>query len=256
VIDDGGEPLPVGVPGELCVAGTPVAVGYLSGVERSASAFGPDALRPGGRQYRTGDLARLQADGTFEYLGRIDDQVKIRGVRVEPAEVELALRQHPKVHQAIVTTTGDLTHRSLVGHVVPTDANINFGELASHLGEYLPSAMIPASWVVHDSLPHTIGGKIDRRALQDQPVSTPRSRIREEPGELSEIERELQTLWGSVLNQPSIGVTDDFFALGGHSLLGVRLIARVADRFAVELPLRAIFDAPTVRDMAVLIASG
>ena len=255
VIDYSGEPLPAGVPGELCVAGAPVAIGYLGGVEGSASAFSPDPQYPGERRYRTGDLARLLADGNFEYLGRIDDQVKIRGTRVEPGEVEFALRQHPLVRQAVVTTRGGITDRSLVGHIVATDANINLGELASDLARYVPPAMIPTSWAIHASLPHTLGGKVDRSSLQDQPVSTPGSGPREESRELSETERELRSLWGSVLDQPSIGVTDDFFGLGGHSLLGVRLIARIADRFGVELPLRAIFDAPTVREMAHLIAS-
>jgi amino acid adenylation domain-containing protein len=255
VIDSSGHELPVGVPGELCVAGLPVGIGYLSGPGGSGSAFSPDPLGPGTMMYRTGDLARLMTDGNFEYRGRIDDQVKIRGTRIEPAEVEYALRQDPQVREAVVTASGEVTDRRLVGHIVPTEASIDLGDLARRLSRYLPPAMIPTSWAVHAALPMTLGGKVDRRTLRDLPPARPDSAPMQESDSLSATESELQSLWSSVLAQPLIGASDDFFSLGGHSLLAVRLLARVADRFGVELPLRTIFDAPTLREMAALIDS-
>ena len=253
VLDDHDEPLPVGVPGELCVAGAPVAIGYLSPLD--GSAFSTDPFAPGERMYRTGDLARLLADGNFEFLGRIDDQVKIRGTRVEPAEVEFALRQHPQVRQAVVISVGDIADRSLVGHVVVTDTGISPGDLTKHLSSHVPPAMIPTSWGVHASFPVTLTGKVDRRKVESLPVSMA-DRVRPENfHDLSTTERELQALWASLLGESVVGRNDDFFGLGGHSLLGVRLIAQVAERFGVELPLRAIFDAPTVQEMAGLIDS-
>ena len=253
VIDETGEPLPIGVPGELCIGGTPVALGYLTGAGGSQSGFAPDPFHPGARMYRTGDLARLLADGNFEYLGRIDHQVKVRGIRVEPGEVEFVICQHPQIDRAVVVVGGGITDRRLVGHVVSVVANLNLGELANHLAKHLPRVMIPTSWAVHESLPYTLAGKVDRRALEEMAVATAAANSSGASEALSETERELLSLWGSVLNRPAMGANDDFFALGGHSLLGVRLIARVAESFGVELPLRAIFDASTVGEMARLI---
>ena len=251
VLDDHDEPLPVGVPGELCVAGAPVAIGYLSPLD--GSAFSSDPFCPGEQMYRSGDLARLLADGNFEFLGRIDDQMKIRGTRVEPAEVEFALRQHPQVRQAVVIPGGDIADRRLVGHVVATDTSLSPSDLSRHLSSRLPTALIPTSWGVHSSFPMTLAGKVDRRKVESLPVARPDLLPSETSDESTETERELQSLWASLLNESFVGTNDDFFGLGGHSLLGVRLIAQVAERFGVELPLRAIFDAPTVREMADLI---
>lgn len=244
VLDENSEPAPIGVAGELAIGGVPVALGYLGGED---GGFTSDPFAAGARLYRTGDLARLLADGNFEYLGRIDHQVKIRGVRVEPTEVEGAIRSHMQVVEAAVVATGEIVDRQLVGHLVVKDGEFDQGALLNHLAGLLPAAMIPSAWVIHDSLPHTVGGKVDLQALRAVEVAPTEAAL---PGSLSDTEHQLLAIWSSVLDRPAIGVSDDFFAVGGHSLLGVRLIAQVTEAFAVDLPLRAIFEAPTVREMA------
>ncbi|MER7169247.1 non-ribosomal peptide synthetase, partial [Micromonospora sp. NPDC000207] len=247
VLDRAGQPAPVGVPGELYVGGDCLARGYLGRPDLTAERFVPDPYRPGARLYRTGDRARVRADGQVELLGRVDHQVKIRGFRVEPGEVERALEAIPAVRQAAVVAR----HRTpgaepelaayLVADGAPTPA-----QLRTRLAESLPAHLVPSTFTLLASLPSTVTGKVDRLALPDpdqQPVATPAA-----PAD--EAEEELARLWAEVLGVPRVGVHDDFFDIGGHSLLAAQLVARVGRERGRELPMRLVFDHSTVHRMS------
>jgi len=241
--DQDGSLVPVGVPGEIWIGGPGVARGYLGRTDQTADRFipGEDV-----RLYRTGDLARQRADGTIEFLGRVDQQVKVRGVRIEPGEVEAALASHSAVRQAVVAArpgpTGDLR---LVAYVVlhRTDPE---SEIRDFLRQRLPEPMIPTAWVFLPELPLTPHGKVDRRALPapDRPAEATAETPRTPAEEL------IAGLWGALLGREAFGPHEDFFAAGGHSLLAVQAVARVRDAFGAELPLGAIFEAPTPAALA------
>jgi amino acid adenylation domain-containing protein/non-ribosomal peptide synthase protein (TIGR01720 family) len=252
VLDRGGEPVPVGVAGELCVGGAGVATGYLNRPDLSAERFVPDpyGARAGGRLYRSGDLARRRAGGDLEYLGRIDHQVKVRGFRIELGEIEAALAEHPRVGAAVVVArddTGDGPR--LVAYVTGREgAAPDVEELRRHLKARLPEYMVPAAFVLCASLQLTINGKVDRRALP-----APAGERVAADGYVAPrgaVEQVLAGIWAEVLGTDRIGARDDFFALGGHSLLGTRITTRVREAFGVELPLRAVFEAPILADQA------
>ncbi|HEX9937546.1 MAG TPA: amino acid adenylation domain-containing protein, partial [Longimicrobium sp.] len=249
VLDDGLRPLSVGLPGELYAGGDGVARGYQGRPALTAAAFVPDpfSATPGARLYRTGDRARWRADGTIEFLGRVDTQVKIRGFRVEPGEVEAALRAHPAVREAAVIPGDDAAGgRRLVAYVAgDTDADA----LRTHLRATLPEHMVPGAFVVMDALPLTPNGKVDRRALPGPELASAESYA----APATEAEEVLAGVWAGVLGVERVGRGDDFFALGGHSLLAVRLVSRVREVFGVELPVRALFEAPTVAELAARI---
>ncbi|HET7230087.1 MAG TPA: non-ribosomal peptide synthetase, partial [Longimicrobium sp.] len=239
-------PAPIGVPGELYIGGAQVARGYLARPALTAERFVPDPFgaEPGARLYRTGDRARWRPGGELEYLGRADQQVKIRGFRVEPGEVEAALRGHAGVRDCVVAAREDVPgHRRLVAYVVgATDTD----ELRAQLGAALPEHMVPSAIVALERLPLTPSGKVDRRALpapglpaQDRYVA-PRTRV----------EEVLADIWSQVLGVERVGVHDTFFDLGGHSLLATRIVSRVRATFGIELPLRAMFQSPTVAGLA------
>jgi amino acid adenylation domain-containing protein len=247
------EPVPIGVPGELYVGGDGVAAGYWRQPEQTAERFVPDPFSDASeaRLYRTGDRARYLPNGAIEFLGRVDDQVKVHGFRVEPGEVEQALRQHPGIRQAVVVAREEtLGDRRLVAHVVPSGRSTPAErELREFLKERLPTYMAPHAYVAHQALPLTPAGKIDRRALADvaptrgdaaRPLAPPRSAV----------ETILVRIWGEVLGVERIGIEDNFFDLGGHSLLATQVIARVLGAFRVQVPLRALFEAPTVAELA------
>ncbi|MET0399651.1 MAG: amino acid adenylation domain-containing protein [Longimicrobiaceae bacterium] len=250
VLDRSGNPSPVGVPGELCIGGASVARDYLDRPELTAEKFVPDpfAASAGRRLYRAGDRARWGAGGVLEFLGRTDFQVKVRGFRIEPGEVEAAFARHPRVREAAVVVWEDRPGaRRLVAYVVPADgAAVTAAELTGWLGERLPEHMVPASLVVLDSLPLTAHGKLDRGALPAPDVSSGKGFV----APRTPLEEIVAGAWAAVLGVPRVGVTDDFFALGGHSLLATRLISRVREASGVELPLRAVFEAPTVAELA------
>ncbi len=245
-------PVPVGVPGELYVGGAGLARGYLGRPERTAEAFLPGPFgAPGSRMYRTGDRACWTADGELEYLGRADRQVKIRGFRIEPGEIEAALLAHPGVSEAVTVVREDEPgDRRLAAYAVtapgatvpPTE-----GELRAHLGARLPGYMVPGWIVLLEALPRTSSGKLDRGALP-APAGARRERDPVAPRTVTELR--VAGVFREVLNAGPVGVDDDFFELGGHSLLATRVVSRLRAELAVEVPLRAIFEAPTVAALA------
>ncbi len=242
-----------GVAGELYVAGDGLARGYLGRPELTGERFLPDPFgAPGGRMYRTGDRVRHRRDGALEFLGRVDDQLKIRGHRVEPGEVAHLLRRHPGVADAVVVAREDTPgDRRLIAYVVPDRAGR--GDLRAALlrlaREQLPEYMVPGDVVVVDELPLSANGKLDRARL---PAPGPR-RTGGAPAE-STLEREVGDVFSDVLGGEEVGIHDDFFAdLGGHSLLATQVVSRLRAAFAVDLPLRRLFEAPTVAAIAAAI---
>jgi len=250
VLDDRLEPAPAGVPGELCIGGAGLARGYLGLGGATAERFVPHPLRGGERLYRTGDLARFRADGTLEYLGRRDRQVKLHGVRIEPGEVEAALADHPGVAAAVVTPGRD----ALVAHVVPAPGGRmpEGTELRAHLRRTLPDAMVPSSFVELAELPRTPGGKVDRSALPPPADGEVGRRAYVAPR--SPDERALAAIWCDVLGVEQVGVHDDFFELGGQSLLATQVAAGIREELLVDLPLNLLFRAPTLAELAPLVA--
>jgi len=244
LLDRGLRPVPVGVAGEICLAGAGLARGYRGRPELTAERFVPDPFSTGDRLYRTGDLARWLPSGEIEFLGRADQQVKIRGLRIELGEIESVLTAHPAVREAAVLARDG----RLVGFVALREA----AALRGWLAERLPDFMIPAGWVFLDALPLTPNGKVDRRALFGL---DPGPETRETTAPRNPVEELLATLFAEVLglgNPP--GAHDDFFHLGGHSLLAVQLASRVRAAFDVELPVRAVFEHPTVAGLAEALA--
>ncbi|HEY0781244.1 MAG TPA: amino acid adenylation domain-containing protein, partial [Thermoanaerobaculia bacterium] len=245
-------PAPIGVAGELCLAGGSLARGYLGRVEQTAERFVPDGFggERGGRLYRTGDLVRYLADGRLEFLGRLDHQVKVRGVRIELGEIEAALLREPGVEAAVVLARAEPGGSvRLVGYLVTQVAET---DLRIALARELPEAMVPSSFVRLDALPLTQNGKVDRRALAAlaaEPVSGERRFARTPTEEL------LSGLWSELLGVDAVGVDESFFALGGHSLLATRLVSRVSGAFGLEMPLRWLFESPTVEGLAERIES-
>ncbi|HVR95945.1 MAG TPA: amino acid adenylation domain-containing protein, partial [Thermoanaerobaculia bacterium] len=249
LLDPGFEPVPQGVAGHLCFGGVQVVRGYLDRPQLTAEKFVPDpfAREPGARLYGTGDLARYLADGTLQFQGRIDHQVKIRGFRVEPGEVEAALARHPAVEAAAVVVRGEGTERRLVGFYVAGSA-LSGDALRASLKEELPEYMVPAALVRLDALPLTPSGKVDRRAL---PEDLPDVEEGQASGAAADpVEELLAGIWAEVLRRDRVGVHQDFFALGGHSLLATQVMSRIRGVLGVDLPLRQLFEAPTVAGLA------
>ncbi|HEY0601559.1 MAG TPA: amino acid adenylation domain-containing protein, partial [Herpetosiphonaceae bacterium] len=272
VLDARLQPVPAWVPGELYIGGATVTRGYLDRPELTAERFIPDPFSqsPGSRLYRTGDLARSLPDGTIAFLGRVDFQVKLRGFRIELGEIEAVLNQHPQVSACVVVAReeqgGD---KQLVAYVVeknqePRTKNQNLesdgsrflvlgsAELRQHLGARLPDYMVPAAFVILDALPLTPNGKIDRGAL---PAPKPAAAEREVIAPRTPEEELMADLWRQILGVQQISRDDSFFALGGHSLLATQLIARIRAAFQVELPLRALFEAPTLVEIVAQVTN-
>jgi amino acid adenylation domain-containing protein len=247
-------PVPQGLAAQLFLGGAGLARGYLGRPDLTAERFLPDPVsgEPGSRLYRTGDLARRLPDGSLDFLGRLDHQVKVRGLRIELGEVEAALTRQPGVKEAVVVAReGASGERTLVAYVVPAEGGPAAEDLRPGLRERLPEYMVPGAFVTLTALPRTSSGKVDRKAL---PAPEPRSST----GESSLVPRTpvgeiLAGIWGELLGRDRIGVSDHFFELGGHSLLATRLMSRVQSVFGVELPLRALFDEPTLAGLAARI---
>jgi acyl carrier protein len=249
--------VPVGVAGELHLGGAGLARGYLGRPELTAERFVPDPFAGGERLYRTGDLVRLLPGGELHFLGRIDHQVKIRGFRIELGEIEALLGRHPAVREAVVLAREDRPgDRRLAAYVVFADAGadglMTGEELRPFLAERLPEYMVPAVFVILPALPLSPNGKVDRRAL---PAPEWRAESVFAPPE-GAVEAVLAGMWEEVLGVPRVGRHDGFFRLGGHSLLGMELVSRVRGTFKVELPLRRLFETPTVAALAAAIVEG
>ena len=256
LLDPYGEPVPVGVAGELHIGGVGVAHGYWNRPELTAERFIPDPFGAdrGACLYKTGDLARYRADGEIEFLGRLDEQVKIRGYRVEPGEISAALGQHPDVRESVVVARDDGTgSKFLVAYVVARAGRTppTF-ELRSFLKGKIPDYMIPSAFVAMESLPLTPSGKVDRRALPapgperpelERPFLPPR-----DPSEL-----ELARIWERAFRLERIGVDDDFFELGGHSLIAGRVFAEIRKSFGKDLPPTILLRAPTIGQLATFL---
>jgi amino acid adenylation domain-containing protein len=254
ILDSHLHPVPVGVPGELYIGGDGLARRYLNRPELTNERFisNPFSSEPGTRLYRTGDRARYLADGNIEFLGRIDNQVKIRGYRIEMGEIEATLHQHATVKECAVVTRERESppERELVAYIVPNEDSVaSAKDLQFFLSQKLPAYMIPSAWVFLNALPLTPNGKVDRSKLPppgdsrpslDQGFVEPRS----------EIEELVAQVWREILKLEKIGVQDNFFDLGGHSLLATRVVARLRTNFDVDLPLRKIFELPTVAALA------
>ncbi|MBV9788328.1 MAG: amino acid adenylation domain-containing protein, partial [Chloroflexi bacterium] len=279
ILDRQLQPVPIGVAGELYIGGMGVGRGYQDRPALTAERFVPNPFgAPGSRLYRTGDLVRYLVDGTIEFLGRIDHQIKLRGFRVELGEIEAALRQHPGVREAVVAVHSDSkSEKRLVAYVVGEQKNkeqnesqagagealgsrlpgghpvLGSAELRQHLGARLPEHMVPAAIMVLDALPLTPSGKLDRRALpapdafaeSGQEFVAPRTPT----------EELIASVWAAVLGRERVGITDNFFTLGGHSLLATQAITRLRQVLSLDLPLRLLFEAPTIAAFAAQLAA-
>ncbi len=257
IVDGQLEPVPIGVPGELCIGGVGLARGYLNRADQTAERFitSPFHEAAGTRLYRTGDVARYRLDGTIEFLGRLDHQVKLRGFRIELGEVEAVLTQHPAVRDAVAVVRDDPPgDRRLVAYLTSRDGHaVSPADLRNFVKERLPDYMVPSTFVILDALPLTTTGKVDRRALPAPP------RTREQDAQAivmprTALEESIAGIWREVLGLDRIGIHDNFFDLGGHSLLATRIVARVRDAFGVDLRLKAFFETPTVAHLSSLVA--
>lgn len=259
IVDRELEPVPVGVDGELCVGGAGVGRGYLYDAGRTANSFVPDPFGgvAGERLYRTGDLCRYLATGDIEFLGRIDDQVKVRGFRIELGEIEAALSSHTGIEQVAVVVREDTEgDKRLVAYVVPSQSStFTPDDLREYLKSQLPDYMTPQVFVMLDALPLTANGKLDRRSLPS-PDYSQQARGKAYQAPRTDTEKIVAEIWSEVLGQQSISVDDNFFLVGGHSLLATQVISRVRQRFEIELPLRVIFESPTIAELSKAIERG
>ena len=258
ILDGLGEVVPVGVRGEIHIAGAGVARGYIKRPDLTSERFrsNPFGSESGGRLYRTGDLGRYLANGDIEYLGRCDQQVKVRGFRIELGEIEATLTSHPAVAEAVVTAVDDPDGgKRLIAHIVAPGGETapTANELRAHLRQSLPDYMIPAAFVPLKSIPLTAHGKIDRRALLDRPAD---GYARQEyVAPRTATEQVLAGIWSDVLGVERIGTEDNFFELGGHSLLATQLLTRIRQVFRMDISLPQLFEAQTVADLALRLTA-
>jgi amino acid adenylation domain-containing protein len=253
ILDADLNPVPVGVPGELHIGGVGLARGYLNRPELTAERFIPHPFgRSGMRLYKSGDLARFLPDGTVEFLGRLDHQVKVRGFRVELEEIEAVLSEHPRVRAVAVLAHEQAAGDNRLYAYAVLDGELTTDELRWFAQERLPEHMVPSAFMLLDELPRTPQGKIDRRALPSP------EQFRREPGEefvapRTPTEEKVAEMWSELLGVERVGVNDNFFELGGHSLLATQLVSRLRQTFRIELPLRALFETPTVAATATAV---
>ncbi len=251
VLDAARQPVPAGMPGELYVGGAGVSRGYQGRPELTAERFVPDALadEPGARMYRTGDRVRWLPGGELEFLGRMDEQVKVRGFRIEPGEIEAALLAEPGVRAAAAAVREDVPGRRVLVAYAVAEAGVTGAQLREAARRRLPEYMVPGAVVLLDALPLTPAGKVDRRALPAPPEAAEESHA----APRTPVEEVVAGIFEEVLGRERVGAHDDFFELGGHSLMATRVVARLQPAFGVEVPLRALFEAPTVARLAARI---
>ncbi|MEH1943849.1 MAG: amino acid adenylation domain-containing protein [Nostoc sp.] len=252
ILDQYLQPVPIGVPGELHIGGVGLARGYLNQPELTAQKFIPNPFskKAGDRLYKTGDLVRFLVDGNIEYLGRIDNQVKIRGFRIEIGEIESVLAQHPAVKQSAIVLREDTPNdKRLVAYVhLESEQTLGIREIRSFLQSKLPNYTIPSTFILLNSLPLTANGKVAYNALPvPNYTRTEFEEIFVAPRTL--VEQQLTDIWVNVLKLEKLGIHDNFFALGGHSLLATQIMSRLRQTFRVEIPLRTLFEAPTVAEL-------
>ena len=257
VVDESMQLLPPGMPGELCVAGVGLARGYLSRPDLTAEKFMPNPFSEseGGRLYRTGDRVRWRPDRTLEFLGRIDQQVKIQGYRIEPGEIEAALREHPEVQDAVVVAQlGPLDEKRLVAYVIPKNVALDLQPdvLREHLRRKLPRYMVPDTYVNLDVFPLTLNGKLDYKALP-YPSSAPASAGTNCRETRDAVEAFLKQIWAEVVGTSSFGIRDDFFTIGGNSLKAAVLCTRIEERFGRQVPISLVFDKTTIEQQAAFL---
>src|SRR5581483_2673610 len=257
VLDGGGQPVPVGVVGELYVGGAGVTRGYLGRPDLTAQRFVPHpwSRQPGARLYRSGDLARYTREGQLEYLGRNDAQVKLRGFRIELGEIEAALQEHPSVREAVVVVQErQQGEKQLVAYIVPASAQTpSLSALRTFLSVRLPAHMLPAAFVPLEGLPLTANGKLDRRALPDPDSGRPELG-KEYMAPQNEIERTLAQIWSQILRIQQVGVHDNFFELGGDSILSIQIVAK-AHAAGLSLTPRHLFQHQTIAQLAAVVGS-
>jgi aspartate racemase len=256
ILDSQQQPVPIGVMGELYIGGDGLARGYLNCPDSTQEKFilNPFSSELGARLYKTGDLGRYLPDGNIEFLGRVDHQVKIRGFRIELGEIESCLVQHPGVNQTVVIVREDIipADKRLVAYVVPQpEQPPQNSELRRFLEQKLPKYMVPAAFVLLDKFPLSLNGKVDRRALPAPDIRAKLEVTFISPS--NEWEIRLAQIWEEVLDIYPVGIQDDFFELGGHSLLGIRLINEIEKELGKKLPLAALFQAPTVEQLASIL---
>jgi len=249
ILDPQGQPVPIGIPGEMYVSGAGLARGYLNRPELTEQRFIPHPFStdPEARLYKTGDLARYLPSGDIEYLGRIDNQVKVRGFRIELGEIEAVLASHHKIRQAVVLAQADLSgNQRLIAYLVPQGEPPTTGELRDVLKQRLPEYMIPSAFVVLEAMPLNQNGKVDRHALPEPEADGGRLGALVPPQTLTQ--ELIATIFTDVLGVP-VGIYDNFFELGGHSLLATQIISRLRQAFELDLPMRSLFESPTVAEL-------
>jgi acyl carrier protein len=252
ILDRHRRPVPVGIPGEIYVGGEGVALGYWNHPDLTAERFleNPVADARGTRLFRTGDLGRWRADGSIEYLGRADSQVKLRGMRLELGEVEAAVASHPDVSEAAVLLSGEGDQQRLLAYLTSANGHPpQLQDLRRHLRAKLPEHMVPAGFVLLPAMPLLLSGKVNRKALSpvfgkllsDEAARTPPT---------TDTEQKLASMWQELLKLEDVGTEENFFELGGHSLLVLQVIARIRKAFEVEIPVRVVFEQPTIAEIA------
>jgi acyl carrier protein len=248
VLDQNLEPVPVGVTGELYIAGAGVTAGYLNQPEKTAERFlmNPFSADANAKMYRTGDLARYGEGGEIEFLGRGDDQVKVRGFRIELGEIEAVLARHAGVKQALVLAReNEQGEKRLLAYVVAQAKELTGEDLREHLKQELPDYMVPQAIAILAKFPLTPNGKIDRNALPEPEQATAK---RAYIAPRTETEKKIAEIWADVLRRQidTISIDDNFFDLGGHSLMATQVVSRIRERFSLAIPMRAMFDRPTI----------
>jgi len=254
VLDAQLQPVPRGLVGELYLSGASLARGYLNRPDITADCFIPNPYGSGGsRLYKTGDRVRLNRDGQLVFIGRLDHQIKVRGFRIELGEVEAAVVDHPSVRECVVVAQEDSSRNTglVVFAVVESVGTLSVGDLRRFLQQRLPDYMVPASIRIVETLPLTPSGKVDRRALQALPMDLAADIDHVAPR--TPVEKTLADIWKQLLKREQIGVHDSFFDLGGHSLLATQLVARIYKALGIHLPLRRLFETPSVADLALAV---
>jgi acyl-coenzyme A synthetase/AMP-(fatty) acid ligase len=251
ILDSDGQPIPVGVSGELYIGGHGVARGYWKNPVLTDARFIPDPFDPtlGRKMYRTGDLARYRRDGQIQLLGRTDHQVKLRGYRIELGEIEAVIKRHPDVLQTVVILHGEGASQQLIAYIKPMNVDADLDGLRSWLQDRLPEYMVPAAFIKLAEIPLTPNGKVDRKQLMlRQGVTRPPSTVTITPR--NELEERLVAIWSEILDVDRVGIRDNFFDLGGHSLLLIRVHARIKRDLKVDISVVDLFRYPTVESIA------